>query len=406
MKKSILLVIILSVLLTFAFGANLKVWTVYKDQSSAYQALAEDIKIFEEETGTTVELVSVPDQTDMNQKMQLSAPAGMGPDLIATMPHDIIGKWAHQGLLMNLDEYESDLEPFFQSTLQAVTYQGHTYGFPLSVESVALVYNKDLVPEAPETFDDVVRIIKEMQENDMYGLVFPAAEPYHMYGIISGFGGYIFDWKNNEYDIENIGMNNEGAFVAINYLKSFFDYGYFPEAMMDRSTQHGFSTGTFEEGQAALQINGPWVTANLENLGINYGVSVIPQLPGGSYPKPFLGVQFVGINNFTKNKEEAVELAKYLTNMENMKDFALKTQLTPTREDVLNSEEIQSNEMISAWAEQASLGSPMPNIPEMSNVWSAWSDALQIIYSDKEPTRDVLDELELMIKEKIEMMNQ
>jgi arabinogalactan oligomer/maltooligosaccharide transport system substrate-binding protein len=286
----------------------------------------------------------------------------------------------------------------------AVTYNGKPYGIPLSVESVGLVYNKALVEKAPETFDEVLDIIEQYENSDTYGLVFPAAEPYHMYGILKGFGGYIFGWKDDQYDVYDIGMNNEGAVEAVNYLKSFFDNGYFPESMRDRSSQHAFSTGTFEQGKAALQINGPWVIANLEKLGIDYGISVIPMLPNGEYPQPFLGVQFVGINNYSSNKEAALKLAEYITSKSNMAQFALDTHLTPTRSDVLETEDVKSNEQISAWARQAELGNPMPNIPEMSSVWSVWSDALQIVYLGKENAEDTMQQLSDAITEKIEIM--
>jgi len=404
MKKILLALLICLLVVSVGFSAKtLKVWTVYKPEMSAYQALSGIIKEFEEVEGITVELVSIPDQTDMDTKMQMAAPAGMGPDVIATMPHDIIGKWANQGLLMSFEDGEA-FEAFFDSTKQAVTYGRKMYGYPLSVESVGLVYNKAFVDEAPETFDDVIAIIQKYEDTDVYGLVFPAAEPYHMYGILKGFGGYIFGWKNNEYDVYDIGMGNEGSVQAISFLKSFFEKGYFPNAMRDRSSQHGFSTGTFEEGKAALQINGPWVTTNLESLGIDYGVSVIPMLPNGEYPQPFLGVQFVGVSDYSNQKEAAVKLAEFITSKDNMVDYALETQLTPTRKDVLESEAVQSDVMISAWARQAELGNPMPNIPEMSSVWSAWSDALQIIYSDKAPLEETLKELSETIKEKIEIM--
>ncbi|HOO32903.1 MAG TPA: maltose ABC transporter substrate-binding protein [Thermotogota bacterium] len=405
MKKIVLAVLICCLLTGGLFAANpLKVWTVYKPDMAAYQALQKILDNFVDETSIAVDLVSIPDQTDMDSKIQMAAPAGMGPDVIATMPHDIIGKWANQGLLYALDDHSEILKPFFDSTIMAVTYNGKTYGMPLSVESVGLVYNKALVEKAPETFDEVIDIIKQYEGTDTYGLVFPAAEPYHMYGILKGFGGYIFGWKDNQYDVYDIGMDNAGAVEAINYLKSFFDNGYFPEAMRDTSSQHAFSTGTFEQGKAALQINGPWVIANLETLGIDYGVSVIPMLPNGEYPQPFLGVQFVGISNYSSNKEDALKLAEYITSKTNMAQFALETQLTPTRSDVLETAAVKSNEQISAWAKQAELGNPMPNIPEMSSVWSVWSDALQITYFGKEDTETALKQLSDAITEKIEIM--
>jgi len=403
MKKRIVLLLAVAVLTATFFGASLKVWTVYKEDMAAYQALTLSIEQFEANTGHSVDIVSIPDQTDMDSKMQIAAPTGMGPDVIATMPHDIIGKWANQGILLALNG-KADMEPFFDSTIRAITYEGKMYGFPLSVESVGLVYNKAFVLTAPQTFEEMIPVMERMEQDGLYGLVFPSAEPYHMYGILSGFGGYIFGWENDAYNVQDIGMNNEGANEAIAYLKSFFERGLFPDSMRDRNTQHGFSTGTFEQGKAAFQINGPWVLAGLDAAGMDYGVAPIPVLPNGEYPHPFLGVQFIGISAYSKNTPAAIALAEFLTGKEQMASYALQTTLTPTRQDVLEDARIAQNEMIGAWAQQASLGTPMPNIPEMSAVWSAWSDALQVIYFDRGTISETLDELAETISEKIQIM--
>ena len=44
---------------------------------------------------------------------------------------------------------------FEKVAIQAVTYDGKTYGLPYAIENIALVRNTDLVPEAPATFEDV-----------------------------------------------------------------------------------------------------------------------------------------------------------------------------------------------------------------------------------------------------------
>lgn len=406
MKKPVfLLVLMFCVLISVSISANITMWTTYAQHLPEYEALMEIVNGYENASGNKVTVSIIPDLTDLDTKLRVAAPSGVGPDIICTAPHDSIGKWAEQRILKPLETIMmTELEGFFPSTIQAVTYEGHVYGLPYSVESVGLVYNTDLVPEAPETFEDIVEICKDMNSKGKYGLVFPAAEPYHMYSVLRGFGGYIFGWKDNSYDINDIGIGNEGAIKAVEYLKSMLDDGLIPAECFDRVSQHQFSTGTFEEGKAALQINGPWVSNGLKDAGINFSVALIPVLPNGNYGSPFLGVQYIGLSNFGRNQKDALELAKEFINKDNMTAFALKTGRAPTRFEVLESAEIQEDEIIKAWSEQAKYGEPMPNIPEMGTVWTAWTDALPLIYSGKQTAENTMEELADIIKNKILLM--
>ncbi len=405
MKK--VFIIFMLVISLISFSKDITVWTAYGESTVEFSVLKEIGSSFEEQTGIKVNWVSLPDLTDLDSKLRIAAPAGFGPDLLATVPHDSIGKWAKQRIIRPIDDTLGNIfDLFTESSLMAVQFEGKTFGLPFTLESVGLVYNKAFVKEAPENWDEIVKISQDMIKNGKNGIVFPAAEAYHMYSILRGFGGYIFKWEDNQYNISEIGMNNEGTFEAISFLKDLFDKGILPNVLMDHSSMHSFSTGVFEEGNAAFQINGPWVLPGLQKAGIEYGVAPIPMLPNGDMPKPFMGVQIIAFNNYSKKQNEAIQFAKFLTSHENMLNFALKTSRVASRKSVINSSEIKNDEIISGWSQQAVYGEPMPNIPEMSVVWTAWKDSLPIMYSGRQPIQATLDELVNVLSRRLDLMKQ
>lgn len=405
MKKFL---IFFMVILSFTvFSKTLTVWTTYGETTVEHKSLKEISQAFEKETGTKINWVIISDLTDMDTKLRISAPAGVGPDILVTVPHDNIGKWVKQRILKPLDDVmKNELKLFTDSSLMAVKYEGETYGLPYSIESVGLIYNKKYVKNPPKDWNEIIEISKKMKAEGKEGLVFPAGESYHMYSILRGFGGYIFKWEDNQYNTDDIGMNNKGAFEGISFIKSLFDQGILSPSLMDNSSMHSYSTGTFEEGKAAFQINGPWVLPGLDKAGIDYGITVLPKLPNGEMPKPFMGVQIIALSNYGKNQTDAMNFAKYLISEKNMVKFVLDTKRISPVKSVINSKEIKSDSIISGWSQQAVYCEPMPNIPEMGVVWTAWKDALPLMYSGKQDIQETLDELVNVLHNKINMLQE
>lgn len=63
---------------------------------------------------------------------------------------------------------------------------------------------------------------------------------------------------------------------------------------------------------------------------------------------------------------------------------------------------IKDNEAAKAVATQSENGIPMPNIPEMQEVWKPAGDALQLVVTDKEAPKAALDSAVKQIKGNIE----
>src|SRR5699024_7752579 len=108
-----------------------------------------------------------------------------------------------------------------------VSADSTVYGSPYVVEALIMYYNTDLLDAAPTSFEE----LEALAEDDTYAYANEAGtntaflanwiDFYSSYGLISGFGGYVFGEDGT--DTSDVGLNNEGAVEAIEYANQWYD---------------------------------------------------------------------------------------------------------------------------------------------------------------------------------------
>jgi arabinogalactan oligomer/maltooligosaccharide transport system substrate-binding protein len=382
---------------TLCLGATkLVVWESSGPEEQWVRKMGE---LYYKETGIEIEVHPV-DQLSQSDKLALDGPAGKGADIVV-WPHDKLGQTIEQGLLWELPEDKLDLSNFTASAIDAMRYQGRLYGIPYAVEALALVYNPDLLPEVPETFDELIAIAKKFNNprKNQWGFMFDMLDFYFAYGFFGGYGAYVFKDTGSGLDPDDIGLANEGAIQAVKYLKNLRDTGLIPEG-----TTKDIINGLFIEGNLMAHINGPWAYAEFEEAGAKYAVAPLPKLNNGNYPQTFIGVKGYYVSAFSNQKEEALKFILWLTNKENSFKHYQDTTIIPSREDVINMPEFQKNKTIQAFAIQATRSIPMPNIPEMREVWDPMANAITFVLRNNGIPEEILPLSVEQIKEGIMMM--
>jgi len=110
-----------------------------------------------------VEVVVEVVDPDLPQKYQQAAATGDGPDIVM-FAHDRFGEWADGGLIAPVDPTADWLAGVLPSALEAVQFGGKTWGYPVAVEAVTLLYNKDLIATPPAAFEDIAGLTVEGQK--------------------------------------------------------------------------------------------------------------------------------------------------------------------------------------------------------------------------------------------------
>ncbi len=400
--KALLLMGILLVALTglsYAAPSTLIVWA---DQGEipTFEKIAEK---FTEETGIRVEFVEMG-MLDQRQRLALDGPAGLGPDLFTT-PHDLLGQLAIMGLVEPIKVRDEVRYAFTEASIQALSFDGELYGLPWATESTILYYNKDIYPEIPATFEEFYELVKAATKGNQYGLLFDIGNLYFNHKFFAAHGGYVFaPLEGGGLNPLDVGLDNKGAVEAGRLLRRMIDDGVIPIG-----TDTGISQSTFLDGRAGAIISGPWYLQEPRALRLegklNFGVIPVPAFAHGGVPSPFSGVKGFWVSSYSKYPEEALKLMEYLTSHE--ASFRIYQELSqiPARLDVLERSEFQKDEDMYNFALQASLATPMPNIPEMQTVWGNMGDAMSLIINDNVDPAIALEFAVEMIREGImEMM--
>ena len=365
-----------------AFASEPGKLLIWINGDKGYNGLQKIGDEFAKKTGVQV---TVEHPEDAPGKFQQAAAAGKGPD-IWIWPHDRIGEWIAGGLLQPVTpgkKVVADIDPL---ALKAFTVGGKTWGYPISIEAVALVYNKALVPTPPKTFDEVIALDKKLSAQGKKAILWDYNNTYFTWPLLAANGGYPFKLKaDGTYDPADSGVANAGAVKGAEVLDKMIKSGVMPKGASYADMEAGMS-----QGKVAMMINGPWSWDNLKKSNIDFGVARIPAV-GGKKAAPFVGVLGAMINKSSQNRDVAVEfIENYMLSVKGLKMINDDVPLGTPASKALYAE-LKSNPNIQATMASAQDGAPMPNNPEMGRFWSSMASALQNMTEGRQAPKEALD---------------
>ncbi len=366
--------------------------TIWADDTRS-QLILDINDAFYEEYGVCLEVAQL-DFGNIRDRLNIAGPAGEGPDVLIGA-HDWLGELVVNGLVAPLDRaaYEDN---FLEAALEGCSYDGELYCMPYAVENVAFFYNTDLVPEAPTTWDEVREISEELVSSGAsdYGYVIQQNDPYHFFPLMTSFGGYVFGLTDEGYDSSDVGIDSEGTVAAAEWLDGMVEDGLTP-AGLDYDSMHS----AFVAGDAAMMVTGPWaIDQFLAPSDVPYAIANIPT---GTEPgRPFLGVQGFMINAFSDQQLLAeIFLSEFVATEEVMgRLYEIGRRPVAYRAvfDAIDDEDF------AAFAAAGENGLPMPAIPAMGAVWTAWGNAKQLVITQELEPAEAFDDAAEQIRTTIE----
>jgi maltose/maltodextrin transport system substrate-binding protein len=355
---------------------------VWINGDKGYNGLQKIGDEFAKKTGVQV---TVEHPEDAPGKFQQAAAAGKGPD-IWIWAHDRIGEWIAGGLLQPLSPSKKALADIDPLALKAFTVGGKVWGYPMSIEAVSLVYNKDLVPTPPKTFDEVIALDKKLSAQGKKAILWDYNNTYFTWPLLAANGGYAFKAKpDGSYDPNDSGVANAGAVKGAETLANLIKTGVMPKGASYADMEAGMA-----QGKVAMMINGPWSWDNLKKSNINFGVARIPAV-GGKKAAPFVGVLGARVSKASPNRDVAVEfIENYMLSTRGLKMINDDVPLgTPASKALFA--ELKNDPNIQATMASAQDGAPMPNNPEMGRFWSSMASALQNMTEGRQSPKEALD---------------
>lgn len=325
---------------------------------------------------------------DATTQIALDGPAGVGPDLFAA-PHDKVGVLAQAGHVKEVQLSEDAKGKILQTCIDGLTFDDKLYGYPVSVETYVLFYNKDLISdeEVPKTWNDVIEYGKKFSANKdnkgKYPIVFPAGSGYYdvMFSTYGGNRPFGADGSNTETTDLLTDASLKGMKQLQEIRKSILDV---PAADLANSTVKSL----FTNGDAAMYISGLWDVNAFKDAGLNVGATTLPAVGDETTPAvAFNGTRAMFVSAYSKHQEEAKKFAEFLLTDEMQQ---LRYEITGT----LPATKIEvDGDYVSAFNSQLEYSYPMFKNVEADAYWASYNAAVSNIW-DGADAKSEFEEME------------
>jgi len=293
----------------------------YPDLIKAWEAKNPGYKV-------NVELVG---WTQCQDKVTTLAAAGT-PVALAYVGSRTLKQFADADLIVPVTYTDEEKAAYYPHILDTVTYNGQQWGIPTAFSTKAIYWNKDLFTKAgldpnkpPTTWDELLsdaKTIKEKTGVPGYGL--PAKT---MDNTMHQFLHYVYTNNGSvTNDKGDITLDSPENLAALEFVKSLVPYSEDGPSAYEQNDM----TTLFSDAKVAMIEQGPWGRNQIAKT-INWGVAPLPVGPSAKGPGTLLITDSLAIFKGTGVEDQAMDLAKFLTNPENQFTYEKTHGLTPLR---------------------------------------------------------------------------
>lgn len=381
-----------------AEDVTLTLWSLDKDIQPAPNLIKE---FNGQNNGIKIEYRLIQFDDVVTEAMRAYA-TGQAPDIIAVdNPEHAL--FSSRGAFLDLTDMikgSTVIKPenYFPGPLKSVEWDGKYYGVPKATNTIALYYNKDMFKakgldpnKPPQTWDELVEDARKLTDpaKNVYGLAFSAkASEEGTFQFLPwaqmGGGGY-----------EHI--NADGAVKALETWKTIIDEKLASPDSMTRGQWD--STGTFNSGNAAMAISGPWELERMtQEAKFDWGVALLPVPKEGAERSSAMGDFNWAIFSSTKHPAEAFKALEYFVSQDD-KLFKNFGQL-PARSDISIPETGQplKDAALKVFLEQLKYAKPRGPHPQWPKISKAIQDAIQAALTGQMSPKEALDQAAEKIK--------
>jgi arabinogalactan oligomer/maltooligosaccharide transport system substrate-binding protein len=378
---------------------ELVVWHSYRGgEAAAFEKVVAQYNAAKAASGVKVTTLPVPYDA-FADKITAAVPRGKGPDIFI-YAQDRLGGWVEAGKTIEpIDFYvdKATLSRFLPSTVQAMTYHGTLYALPFNYKVITMVYNKKLLTKVPKTTGELVTVAKSLTDasTGRFGVAYWYNNFYYHAILMNAFGGGAFDAAGKPI------MNCQGNVKSLELLMKWVDKDKFLPA--EPST--ALVTSLFNDGKAAIVFSGPWFLGEIAK-GVEYGLAPMPTVDeaGGKPMSPWMTVEGVYIAAGSKNKDAAYDFVKYVTDVPATKIMAVEGRQTPANAQVYADSQVGNDPVLKVFRQQVEVAVPMPNLAEMSMMWTPATSAMSSVVQKSSTPKAALDQAQKEVEQAIALL--
>ncbi|ETT56188.1 sugar ABC transporter substrate-binding protein [Paenibacillus sp. FSL P4-0338] len=346
--------------------------------------------------GVTVEWKDYPYDA-ISQRLLTSTASGKSPDVV-NLNTEFASQLGSKGALLNLNEYLTDeqAKSYFEGIYNSTVLGGQAYALPWYTGTEVLFMNKKLVEKAgldpaspPQTREELVEWARQVHEK-------------------TGAAGYAQQLVSKLFPIDGIPILNEDKTAAafntpeaeamITQMRDLMKEGVVLKEDADFSKQIQYFSGE----QVAFQLSGPTFINFIKTSAPDvYKNTIAVPLPTGKANLRLSNSMNLAVPQKSKNPQQAVEFAAFITNAENQTAFSKVANTLPSSkasiQDPFFTDSDGSLEAEAKVASSQSLDKAtdyMVGVPSAADINSALARGLQEILMNGADIKETLNKVE------------
>jgi multiple sugar transport system substrate-binding protein len=364
------------------------------------KVMDELIDRFTQETGIKIEQQRLP-WADLYPKLQVSVPAGEGPDL--ALIHTVeVPHFASDNVLEAIDDgtlagkgFKS--EDYLPATWQGGTFQGKRYSLPLDVPQHVLYLNTKVMkdaglagadgkPKVPGSRDELVTMAKKISKGDTFGF---AIGTLNIGRYTWGFHNLLWQNGTNIYtaDLKRAAVAEPAAVEVAEFWAALANtHKIAPPA-------NASARDAFIAGKLGMWIAGSWNFTGLREAKVEFAAAPVPKLFKSpvvwSMPHQYT---FPRVKTADKARREAAWAhVRWMT--DHVAEWTLKAGQVSASRKAHSDPRVTGDPVLKTLLAQApnwQVGQPTPKWVAAENLTRPVIDA---IYTNQKPARAAMEDL-------------
>lgn len=385
MKRCLTVFLAIAVLSQGLLARAITIWVTYNDEE--YRVFKEIVGDYEELKGVKVDVQRIP-FSGTEQKVLTALATRTTPD-IGRVDYSFVSKLATRGGISSLDELGARklADELVPAAVSGNIINGKIYGIPDQTNCICLFYNKKLFREAgldpekpPSTWDEFVSYGKKLtdREKGIFG--------FGMRNTLWWTLPFFYTFGARFMEEGRCVLNTEEAETALQFKVALYSE-YEIEAGAWKSGAVNPDMG-FQNEKYAMVLNGPWNIKTLLNIGIDFGVGMIPKGPAGTATT--VGGTNMVIFRGAKDKELAFDFLKFLVSEENQARWANELGQIPVNMNSFGDVDLGKHPYLKTFLSQMKTAIPRAVVSDYPAIENLVNQQMEAALSGKRSVKETL----------------